>query len=70
MAKKSKFSGKSKSNDLPSRAKGTKPKPGQSDKEYAENHLDSHHAGRENWDKEPKDRGQGSEYSVLKKNGN
>lgn len=49
--------------------KGKKPSPGQSSKEFAEETLDAHYGGRENWDNGPKDRGQGSEYSVLKKYG-
>ena len=61
-AKSSKKSGKEKANDAPDWAKGNKPNPGESGKDFAERLLNSKY-GSGNW----RGTGPGSEYSRLKK---
>jgi RHS repeat-associated protein len=68
-AKKSKGSGKDRATDIPSWAKGKKPKEDQSGKDFALELLDEHYGGRENWYHSPQNKGQGSEFSQLKKFG-
>ena len=63
LAKKSKSSGKEKGNDIPSWAKGEKPKPGESGKDFAKRLCDKKY-GKDNYDKGPN-----SDYNKLKKYG-
>lgn len=63
LAKKSKSSGKEKANDIPSWAKGEKPKEGESGKDYAKRLCDKKY-GEGNYDKGP-----ASDYNKLKKYG-
>ena len=60
-AKKSKESGKEKANDVPSWAKGERPKPGESGKDFAKRLCDKKF-GKGNYKKGP-----GSDYNKLKK---
>ena len=62
-AKKSKSSGKEKSSDIPSWAKGKKPRKGESGKDYAKRLMDEKY-GKDNYNKGPS-----SEYNKLKKYG-
>ena len=63
LAKKSKSSGKEKANDIPSWAKGEKPKEGESGKDFAKRLLDRKY-GKGNYKT-----GTGSEYNKLRKYG-
>ena len=62
-AKKSKSSGKEKGNDIPSWAKGEKPKEGESGKDFAKRVCDKKF-GKDNYNKGPS-----SDYNKLKKYG-
>ena len=61
----SKESDKERATDIPSWAKGTKPKPGQNGKDYAKDQMDAQY-GEGNWEGNPR---RESEYSKLKKYG-
>jgi hypothetical protein len=65
LAKKSKRSGAERSTDTPSWAKGSKPKPGESGKDFAERVFREHGKPLPG----TKDRGPGSDFSKIKKYG-
>lgn len=60
--------GKKGATDIPSWAKGKKPRAGESGKDFAKRVLDERY-GEGNWNKTPKDRGPKSEFNRLKKYG-
>ncbi|PRY02748.1 RHS repeat-associated protein, partial [Pontibacter ummariensis] len=63
-----KSSNKDRATDIPSWAKGKKPKAGESGKDYAKRVLDEQYGAGE-WNKGPKDVGPTSEYNKLRKYG-
>ena len=64
-----KKSGKEKASDVPSWAKGLKPNPGESGKQFADRAMDGHY-GEGNWRGDPvRGPGPSSEHSQIQKSG-